>query len=65
MYVDIFSLSMNFILDSNNKDLVLKIAGASPELKIINEALLKNLDVNEIKFSILHVVMKNIFYLFW
>ncbi len=57
MYVNIFTLSMNFILDSNNKALVLKIDGASPELKIINEALLKNLVVNEIKFSTLHVVM--------
>lgn len=56
LYLDIYNLSVDFIKNIHNNELVFKIAVASPEFQIVNDELLKNADVKKIKFSSLKLL---------
>lgn len=56
IYSALWELSENFIFDDPNNGTIFTIAKRSPEFSLINEALLKNLDIKALVFSSVHIV---------
>lgn len=56
-FLQVYEFSENILESGLDSDIILQIARRSPEFKIINESLLKEVEVNKIVFSPLHIVL--------
>jgi hypothetical protein len=57
IFLQVYKLSENIIKSGLDSDTILKIAGRSPEFKIINGCLLKEMDASKIKFTSLYIII--------